>query len=368
MNKIDSKNSITKQDVISLLNGMKNKINENSINKYINKILSLDDSGFQKELCNNNISSIKDFEILFKDKLLKLKCSLIDLDVENTYFHFTGLSNLKSIKENGLISSIGKHSEGIDKKASIFFTFGMIPTLQGANTWIKWVMHRMYGDKNQFGVYKGLDKNEIKSEQYEWRKKFLNKEYLTDKDRKEKTFELLYSSLKEKIFLILDLKPGIDFSFDDVDYNKKESLDQKENGNIIPYLYMREMYGEYSEVDSTVMDKWNMHTYFGKKIEPERIMQVTDSLGRTDMLHILMEMYDKCKSYEDFQVDILGDFISYSKQKEISAEKVSTQRLGQETLEEQKDTLLLDEIESTQEKQQRDIIKKKDVQEKGQSR
>ncbi len=44
---------------------------------------------------------------------------------------------------------------------------------------------------------------------------------------------------------------------------------------------------------------------------------------------------------------------------------ISTQRLGQETLEEQKDTAFLDEIESIQAKQQRDITMQQDVQEQG---
>ena len=47
---------------------------------------------------------------------------------------------------------------------------------------------------------------------------------------------------------------------------------------------------------------------------------------------------------------------------------ISTQRLGQETLEEQKDTSFLDEIESIQAKQQRDIAKQRDTQEDGQNR
>ncbi len=363
-----NKQYITKQDVIRLLNSMKNKINENSINQYINKILDLDDARFKQELDNNNISTMEDVDVLFKDRLSKTKCKLSDLDFEDSYFHFTDETNLSSIKENGLISDIGKHSEGIDKKASIFFSYGMIPTLQGADTWIKFIMHRMYGEKNQFGIYNGLDENEIKLKQHEWGKLFLNREYLTDTNRKEKTFELLYGALKEKIFLTLDLRPDIDFSSDDVDYTKKEAHDKKEKGYSIPYLYMKEMYGKYSDADSIVMDKWNMHTYFGAKVEPERIMQVTDSYGRTDMLHILMEMYDKSKSYKDFQVDILKDFISYARQKEISTEKVSTQRLGQETLEEQKDTAFLDEIESVQAKQQRDITMQQDSQENGQNR
>lgn len=368
MNTSDFKQLITKQDVILLLNSMKNKINQNCINQYINKFITLDDESFKQELDSNNISTMEDVEALFKDRLSKAKCKLGDLDVENTYFHFTDKENLQSIKENGLISAIGKHSEGIDKKASIFFTYGMIPMLQGADSWIKFIMHRMYGEKDQFGIYNGLDENEKKAKQHEWREKFLNRDYLTDNDRKENAFELLYSALKEKILLTIDLRPEIDFSFDDVDYNKKKALAKKENSDRIPYLYMKEMYGEYSDTDSTNMDKWNMHTHFGTEIEPERIMQVTDSHGRTDMLYILMEMYDKCKSYKNLQVDILEEFIYYARQKEISEEKVSTQRLGQETLEEQKDIALLDEIENVQAKQQRDIRKQRDTQENGHNR
>lgn len=311
MNRSDFRKIITKQDVINLLNGMKNKINENSINQYINKILSLDDEGFKQELDSNNISTMEDVEALFKDRLSKLKCNLGDLDIENTYFHFTDATRLKSIKETGLKSDIGEHSKGLDKKASVFFQLGMIPFIQGCDSWIKWVMHKMYGEANKYGFYDGLPKNEIKSKQHEWRKIFLSEEYLSDNERKEKAFELIYNALKRKILLTLDLKPGIDFSFDDIDYNKQERLAEKEKGDIIPYLYMKEMYGKYSEVDSTVMDKWNMHTYFGIDIEPERLMQVADSEERTDLLHILMEMCDRCKFYKDFKVDVLEEFTSF---------------------------------------------------------
>lgn len=383
MHKSDFKQPITKQDVINLLNSMINEKNINSIDQYINKISTLDDNSFQQELYGNNILTMEDVRKFFIRRFSELKriendkneqskefqkCSLSDLDVENTYFHFTDSAYLKSIRDKGLISNIGKHSEGIDEKESIFFSHGIVATIQGADVWIKWIMNRMYGEKNQFHIYDGLNNSEIKAKQYEWATEFLNDEYLNDKERKEKAFKLIFDALKGKAFLALDLKPEIDFSIDDTDYNKKRALNSKENGNMTPYLYMKKMYGNYSEVDRTVMDKWNMHTHFGAKIEPERIIQVTDSNGRIDMLHILIEMYDRCKSYEDFQVDILGDFISYAKQKEISAEKISTQRLGQETLEEQKDTALLNEIESVQAKQQRAIIEQRDTQENGQNR
>ena len=122
------------------------------------------------------------------------------------------------------------------------------------------------------------------------------------------------------------------------------------------------MYGDYSDFNSAIMDKWNMHTFFGTQIEPERIMQVVDSKGRTDMLHILIKMYEKCKFHKDCKLDILDDFISFAKQKKLNEKQVSTQRLGQETLEEQKDIELLDEIEHVQARQEKLIIEQQNGQ------
>lgn len=275
-----------------------------------------------KQTITSKIKKSKDYQE-FK------KCTLNELDMDTTCFHFTDDVYLESIRGKGLGSTIGKHSEGIDENPSIFFSSGMVATLQGADVWIKWVMHRMYGEKNQFHIYDGLDESLIKLKQSEWTSEFLNKEYLNDDERKEKAFELIFNSLKEKTFLALDLKPKIDFSFDDIDYTKQRALIAKENGNMIPYVYMKEMYGAYSDLDSITMDKWNMHTFFGTQVEPERIMQITDSKGRTDMLHILIEMYDKCKS-KDCQFDILDDFISYAKQKEFDKVPISTQTLGKQ--------------------------------------
>lgn len=374
MYKSEFKQHITKKDVINVLNSMINEKNKNSISQYINKISDIGNLTFQQLLTSNNISTKEDIRTFFEEKILESeteqtknfqefkKFTLNDLDMENAYFHFTDEAHLKSIRAEGLVSNIGKHSEGIDKKPSIFFSYGMIPTIHGADVWIKWLMHRMYGEKNQFHIYDGLDESEIKAKQSEWTTEFLNKQYLSDDERKEKAFELIFDSLKRKVILTIDLKQGVDFSFDDIDYNKQEAIIERENGNIIPYLFAKEMYGDYSDFNSAIMDKWNMHTFFGTQIEPERIMQVVDSKGRTDMLHILIKMYEKCKFYKDCKLDILDDFISFAKQKKLNEKQVSTQRLGQETLEEQKDIELLDEIEHVQARQEKLIIEQQNGQ------
>ena len=73
-------------------------------------------------------------------------------------------------------------------------------------------------------------------------------------------------------------------------------------------------------------------------------------------------MYEKCKFYKDCKLDILDDFISFAKQKKLNEKQVSTQRLGQETLEEQKDIELLDEIEHVQARQEKLIIEQQNGQ------
>ena len=219
MDNFELKQHITKEDVINVLNSIINEKNRNSVNQYIDKISNISDFAFKQELDNNNISTIEDVRDFFIKNILRLeksesdktkhqsqefkKCTLNDLDIENAYFHFTDKESLKSIRSKGLVSDIGKHSEGIDEKPSIFFSYGMIPTIQGADVWIKWIMHRMYGEKNQFHIYDGLDEDKIKLKQSEWATEFLNKEYLKNDERKEEVFEQDVSKIAKGIIAIL---------------------------------------------------------------------------------------------------------------------------------------------------------------------
>lgn len=52
------------------------------------------------------------------------------------------------------------------------------------------------------------------------------------------------------------------------------------------------MYGYFSDVDSLVMDQWNMHTKANKGVEKEKISQVVSSTGAEDGLSIVQEMYE----------------------------------------------------------------------------
>lgn len=76
----------------------------------------------------------------------------------------------------------------------------------------------------------------------------------------------------------------------------------------------KEMYGEYSNMDDLTVENWNMQTT--KKVEPDKIGKIVNSIGKEDVISILTEMYDKNRNHK-VNYDILGDFMDYIKEKEI---------------------------------------------------
>lgn len=245
------------------------------------------------------------------------KVSLNNLDLEHTFFHFTDESSLDSIAHTGLIKTIGENAKGVEKKKLIFFQNGINNALALCDSWIKYTMQRTYGEKNKNGYYKTDDKDELLKKLDEWYKEFLSREYLNNVIKKNYVFNIIYSKAKEKIYLALDLEEGKDFIYTDIDYNKKSILEKKQKGDINPYLFAKEMYGSSSNIDTEIMDGWNMHTTVDTdRIEPSKLKQITDSKGRTDMLHIAMEMYDKYRD-TNMKFDILDDFMQYAKTRQL---------------------------------------------------
>ena len=110
------------------------------------------------------------------------KISIRDVNPNDVCLHFTGESNLKGISDKGLIPKIGIHSQSCEENEFIFFSKSLISTLQGIDTWLKWIMNNIYAGKytniEQLDVYKGLSDEEKEIKQYEWFLEFLNKDYL----------------------------------------------------------------------------------------------------------------------------------------------------------------------------------------------
>ena len=234
------------------------------------------------------------------------KIVLEELDKENAFFHFTNKDNIRSIEQNGLIATKGQNAKNAEQTPKIFFSKGTEGILELTDVWIKWMMNNAYSIKNLYGFYNGLSKQQIIEKASSWDKEFRDRTYLEDKEKKEKVFELVYQKMKQGVYLSLDLESGKDFDYLDIDENKEKSLQLKRKGNIVNYLYTKEMYGSYSNVDSIKMEKWNMHTILYKNIDKERVSQVITKSGEEDILSIIRVIYQKNNKY-----DILNDYMDY---------------------------------------------------------
>ena len=99
----------------------------------------------------------------------------------------------------------------------------------------------------------------------------------------------------------------------DIDEAKDKMLSKKENK--IDYYYMKEMYGDFSNVNNNKMERWNMHTLSNVGIPTYRICLIKASNGSSDMLSIVMEIYEE--KGKEYNWDILSKYISYVKRREI---------------------------------------------------
>lgn len=340
---------ISKEDVLNLIYKINIDKETTDVQSFIEMIKTKNNEEFQELLNESNINTLEEVEqfIIAKFKNSPLpQIALNNLDLEHTFFHFANKIAFDSIAHNGLISQIGDRANGVESKELIFFSEGAENVLRLCNTWIKWIMHRTYGEKNQFGYY--ASKDECLSSQSSWCKEFLNKEYLNDEEKKKYVFELVMSGMKERIYFALELKEGQDFSYFDIDYNKQSALNDKLKGNIKPYLFEKEMYSDYSNVDVATMDKWNMHTlHQTEKIEPCKITQIIDSKGPTDMLSIVFELYEKYKG-QDLACDILDDFIEYAKIRELANQANQSQEKQGDSVEETEPPIVITELKFAQ--------------------
>ena len=130
-------------------------------------------------------------------------------------------------------------------------------------------------------------------------------------------------------YYLLDLNEGEDFSFDEVDVKKDANLKRKDIPSDIEYKIFHEMYGSYSNFESSKVDKWNMNTFLGKQmtIEPNRIRQLTLPNDKNDVLSIITYLYDKYKEItpeeEQVNFDVLDSYIEYAKEKIKSNDLIS---------------------------------------------
>lgn len=246
------------------------------------------------------------------------KIKLSDVDKENTFYHFTKQIGLQNIFVNGLEATIGENSVGVEESPKVFFAQGDEGELKICDVWIKWLMNKEFGFNGLRRQYEG---EELYSKANLWNKEFTERTYLKDTEKKSKIFEEMFEYMRQRAYLMLDLKEKIDFSFDDVDDAKQFALTEKIQGRDSKYKYMKEFYGNYGNADIDRVEKFNLHTFPYKSVEPEKITQIISSNGNEDALSILLEIYERCPK-KDIHFDLLDEFIEFSKDKLKTANKI----------------------------------------------
>ena len=231
---------------------------------------------------------------------------------ENSLFHFTHQGSLEEIEKKGLKPVIGDNANSVEETPKIFFSKGKLGIIKISEVWLRWLMNKIYGVNDRLGMYKNETEEEKKERISKWTKEFLSKEYLNDQEKKDKLFEYVYNYFKERTYLQLDIEDGVEYNSNDKDENKVKISANPEN---LSFIYAKIMYGEFSDINSPIMDDWNMHTKTNIGVDKSKIKQVTTKEGKTDMLSIVIELYDKHKNIPHSGF-LLDEFIEYSKKKE----------------------------------------------------
>lgn len=201
-------------------------------------------------------------------------------DMNTHFFHFTKQKNLASIKEIGLVPKIGIHAMSLEKTKKVFFVEGLDNLLILFDCWIHVC--------SVYPLIPCLFNLGAKVMKYKWFPKSIVNAYFKymEYNRIHKLIAYKYFDhfLKRYVLLHLDIKEGIDFSFDDVDQIKAKKYDRD-------YLIKAGYSLKYSDLESTKMDKWNLHTFSNHGIDSPKlkICYVEDSYKMSDILNYALK-------------------------------------------------------------------------------
>ena len=188
------------------------------------------------------------------------KYILNDESLNSNYFHFTDRKNLESIQPKGLIPNIGSHAKNIEKTRKIFFVEGLDNLLILFDCWINALYY--------VPVIPFIYKLGAFFLRHKWFPNMIGNSYFkilkVSKLHQKRAFRSLDKILNNGILLKLELEENVDFSCDDED-------EIKSRGYIKKHLEICGYSEKYSNLDTTIMDKWNMHTFTDHKINSDKI-------------------------------------------------------------------------------------------------
>lgn len=194
-------------------------------------------------------------------------------EFNDLYFHFTSQDNLYDIENNGLLSKVGKNSEGLETKSRIYFSQGPEGLLQLCDIWINWLLYKKLEEvyQSQFGSSKGYN---------DW--------FIENRHNPQWIDEVINESIaffqNQILFTVKMDESKIDY-FDEI-------KDRNIKNNNLGILQV--MYGANSDLTSNKTDKWNMNTKAGVNISSDDLKQLSTDQGN-DLLSIINTIY---ASYE----------------------------------------------------------------------
>lgn len=196
-------------------------------------------------------------------RIVKSK-DISEIDLINSFFHYTNKDNFESIIENGLEPRIGDNSIYIEKTPKVFFVKGELGIITIIDVWLRWLTSKSC--VNKFIYW--LGNLYLKSPFYiKCIPNFIVKQELKSQKNRHKTYVKMKNILDNSIFFVLDLEENADFNYQDIDEVK----------NTYNESFLKLLYPQKSNLKDTTMEYWNMHTFSNKVIEPEKITLLKDN-------------------------------------------------------------------------------------------
>lgn len=189
---------------------------------------------------------------------------IAQIDIQHAFFHYTSKKNLDTILENGLEPRIGENSLYVEKTPKIFFVEGEKGIITNMDVWLRWLTSKCGTSKFVYwlGTFymrtpfciKNIPNNIVKKK-------------LKNTKKRNMIYKKMKNILDNSIFLILDLKEDIDFSYNDIDEVK----------NTYYSSFLKLLYPSDSNLRNPKIEYWNMHTFSNKIIEVEKISLLKDN-------------------------------------------------------------------------------------------
>ena len=144
-----------------------------------------------------------------------------------------------------------------------------------------------------------------------WYNELFSGNFIKDFEKKQILFDYYYKYLEERIYLLLDITDKKEYDSQAIDENKETII----NGDSeFKYKITNILYGNFSNIDNPIVEKWNMHTITNISIGKEKIKQIVTKEGEEDVLSIIIDMYEIYNGKLN-GVPLLDGFIEYTKQR-----------------------------------------------------